>query len=56
MNGPTPDQWELIATRTTDHQHPDAPIGEQQGSGALDGVTWWGGKYMLRKPQPFITH
>lgn len=52
MNGPTPDQWELIATRTTDYQHPDAPIGEQQGSGALDGVTWWGGKYMLLSAAP----
>lgn len=52
MNGPTPDQWELIATRTTDYQHPDAPIGEQQGSGALDGVTWWGGQYMLLSAAP----
>lgn len=52
MNGPTPDQWELIATRTTDYQHPDAPIGEQQGSGALDSVTWWGGQYMLLSAAP----
>jgi hypothetical protein len=52
MNGPTPDQWDLIATRTTDYKHPDAPVGEQQGSGALDAVTWWGGKYMLLSAAP----
>ena len=52
MDGPTPDKWKLIATRTTDYQHPDAPIGEQQGSGALDAVTWWGGKYMLLSAAP----
>ncbi len=52
MNGPTPDQWELIATRTTDFKHPDAPIGQQEGSGALDAVTWWGGKYMLLSSAP----
>ena len=52
MNGPTPDKWDLIATRTTDIQHPDAPIGQQQGSGALDGATWWGGKYMLLSAAP----
>ena len=52
MNGPTPDKWDLIATRTTDYKHPDAPIGEQQGSGALDAVTWWGGKYMLLSAAP----
>ncbi|MCW0197876.1 hypothetical protein [Sphingopyxis sp.] len=52
MDGPTPDKWKLIATRTTDYQHPDAPIGEQQGSGALDAVAWWGGKYMLLSAAP----
>ncbi|WP_411340517.1 hypothetical protein V6U71_00660 [Sphingopyxis sp. J-6] len=52
MNGPTPDKWDLIATRTTDTKHPDAPVGEQQGSGALDAVTWWGGKYMLLSAAP----
>ena len=52
MNGPTPDKWDLIATRTTDYKHPEAPIGEQQGSGALDAVTWWGGKYMLLSAAP----
>jgi hypothetical protein len=52
MNGPTPDKWDLIATRTTDYQHPDAKIGEQQGSGALDAVTWFGGRYMLLSAAP----
>ena len=52
MNGPTPDKWNLIATRTTDYKHPDAPVGEQQGSGALDAATWFGGKYMLLSSAP----
>ena len=52
MNGPTPDKWDLIATRTTDYKHPDAPVGEQQGSGALDAATWFGGKYMLLSSAP----
>ena len=52
MDGPTPDQWNLVATRTTDYRHPDAPIGQQQGSGALDGVEWEGGKYMLLSSAP----
>ena len=47
MNGPLPQDWELLATRTTDYQHPDAPIGQQQGSGALDIPHYWGGKYMF---------
>lgn len=56
MNGPTPDKWELIATRTTDYQHPDAPVGDQQGSGALDAATWWGGRYMLLSAAPDDSH
>ncbi len=56
MNGPTPDKWELIATRTTDYKHPGAPIGQQQGSGALDAATWWGGKYMLLSAAPDDSH
>ena len=47
MNGPLPENWELLATRTTDYQHPDAPVGQQQGSGALDIPHYWGGKYMF---------
>lgn len=52
MNGPLPDQWELVATRTTDYRHPDAPIGEQQGSGSLDAPNWNGGKYMTLSAAP----
>lgn len=52
MNGPTPDQWELIATRTTDVEHPDAGIGDQQGSGSLDSPNWTGGKYMILSSAP----
>ncbi|WP_380057917.1 hypothetical protein ACFE33_05530 [Falsihalocynthiibacter sp. SS001] len=52
MNGPTPDDWELIATRTTDRKNPDAPIGEQEGSGSLDAPTWFGGQYMVLSAAP----
>ena len=30
MDGPLPDQWKLIAERTTDYRHPYAPYGQQQ--------------------------
>ncbi|NMV37634.1 hypothetical protein [Ralstonia insidiosa] len=52
MDGPLPDQWKLIATRTTDYQHPDAPIGQQQGSGSLDAPEYYGGKYMILSSAP----
>ncbi|WP_432286644.1 hypothetical protein SLT36_07690 [Aminobacter sp. BA135] len=52
MNGPTPDDWKLIATRTTDTKNPDAPIGEQEGSGSLDAPAWFGGKYMYLSAAP----
>jgi len=52
MNGPLPSQWELIATRTTDIAHPDAPIGQQQGSGSLDAPAYYGGKYMVLSSAP----
>ncbi|WP_137752380.1 hypothetical protein [Sphingopyxis sp. L1A2A] len=52
MDGPLPDQWQLIAERTTDYRHPDAPYGEQQGSGALDIPAWTGGKYMFLSTAP----
>ena len=52
MNGPLPNDWKLIATRTTDIKHPDAPIGEQQGSGSLDAPAWFGGKYMYLSSAP----
>lgn len=52
MNGPLPGDWKLIATRTTDYQHPDAPIGQQQGSGSLDSPEYYGGKYMILAAAP----
>lgn len=52
MNGPLPQDWELLATRTTDVAHPDAPIGRQQGSGSLDSPEYFGGKYMILASAP----
>lgn len=52
MNGPLPDRWDLIATRTTDIAHPDAPIGAQQGSGSLDAPEYFGGRYMFLSSAP----
>ncbi|WP_217482553.1 hypothetical protein [Sphingomonas sp. CL5.1] len=52
MDGPLPSQWRLIATRTTDYKHPDAPIGQQQGSGSLDSPEYYGGKYMILSSAP----
>lgn len=52
MDGPLPSQWKLLATRTTDYKHPDAPIGEQQGSGSLDAPEYYGGKYMIVSAAP----
>lgn len=52
MNGPKPEQWELLAERTTDFRHPQAKYGEQQGSGALDIPAWTGGKYMFLATAP----
>lgn len=52
MNGPLPSQWDLIATRTTDFMHPDVPAGEQRGTGALDTVSWYGGRYMFLSAAP----
>jgi hypothetical protein len=52
MDGPLPSQWRLIATRTTDFRHPDAPVGAQQGSGSLDAPEYYGGKYMILASAP----
>ncbi|WP_308910445.1 hypothetical protein [Pseudokordiimonas caeni] len=52
VNSPNPDDWELLATRTTDVSHPDAPNGQQQGSGSLDVPSWFGGKYMFLSAAP----
>ena len=52
MNGPLPDQWKLIAERTTDYQHPDAVVGQQSGSGSHDVPAYYGGKYMYLSAAP----
>lgn len=52
MDGPLPDQWELLAEVTTDYKHPDAKIGDQQGSGSLDVPAYFGGKYMFLAAAP----
>jgi len=52
MDGPLPHQWRLLATRTTDYRNPDAPIGQQQGSGSLDAPEYHGGKYMILSAAP----
>jgi hypothetical protein len=47
MNGPLPEDWKLLSERTTDYEHPDAPVGQQQGSGVRDIPAYYGGKYMF---------
>jgi len=56
MNGPLPDDWELLAERTTDYQNPNAPIGSQQGSGVRDIPLYFGGKYMFVAAAPSASH
>ncbi len=56
MNGPLPEDWELLAERTTDTEHPDAPIGEQQGSGVRDIPAYFGGDYMFVAAAPSASH
>ncbi len=56
MDGPLPSQWRLIATRTTDYQRPDAPVGQQRGSGSLDAPEYYGGKYMILSAAPDDTY
>ncbi|WP_218649207.1 hypothetical protein [Pseudomonas taiwanensis] len=52
MNGPLPADWKLLATRTTDIEHPDAPIGEQEGSGVRDIPAYFGGDVMYVAAAP----
>ena len=52
MNGPLPQDWKLLAKRTTDYSHPDAPVGQQQGSGVRDLPAYFGGKYMFLAAAP----
>ena len=56
MNGPLPDDWELLAERTTDVVRPDAPIGEQQGSGVRDIPLYFGDRYMFVAAAPDASH
>ena len=52
MNGPLPNDWKLIAERTTDVMHPNAPDGQQQGSGVRDIPTYFGGDIMYVAAAP----
>ncbi|WP_223293012.1 MULTISPECIES: LVIVD repeat-containing protein [Shewanella] len=52
MNGPLPKDWKLLAERTTDIGHPDAKIGEQQGSGVRDIPAYFGGDTMFVAAAP----
>ena len=52
LNGPLPDEWELLAEVTTDYKHPNAPVGDQRGSGSLDVPAYFGGKYMILSAAP----
>ena len=52
LNGPLPDEWELLAEVTTDYKHPNAPVGDQRGSGSLDVPAYFGGKYMFLSAAP----
>jgi hypothetical protein len=52
MRGPMPEDWTLLSERTSDYKHPDAPIGQQQGSGVRDIPEWSGGKYMFVAAAP----
>ena len=56
MNGPLPQEWKLIATRTTDIANPDAPIGEQQGSGVRDIPAYFGGDVMYVAAAPSASY
>ena len=52
MNGPLPNDWKLISERTTDVMHPNAPVGQQQGSGVRDIPTYFGGDIMYVAAAP----
>ncbi|WNC69505.1 hypothetical protein RI845_04995 [Thalassotalea nanhaiensis] len=52
MNGPMPKDWKLLSERTTDVEHPDAPYGQQQGSGVRDLPAYFGGDTMYVAAAP----
>ena len=56
MHGPMPQDWELLAERTTDYEHPDAPVGQQEGSGVRDLPAYFGGRYMFVAAAPSASH
>jgi hypothetical protein len=56
MNGPLPDDWKLLAEVTTDYEHPDAPVGQQEGSGVRDIPGYFGGQYMFVAAAPSASH
>ena len=56
MKGPLPKDWQLIAERTSDVEHPDAPIGKQQGSGIRDIPAYYGDGTMYVAAAPDRRH
>ena len=56
MRGPLPEDWELLAERTSDYTRPEAPIGGQRGSGARDIPTYFGGDYLFIAAAPDADH
>ena len=52
MNGPLPQDWDLIAERSTDVSHPNASVGQQQGSGVRDIPAYFGGDIMYVAAAP----
>jgi len=56
MRGPLPEEWELLAERSSDYQHPNAAIGSQQGSGARDIPTYFGGDTLYIAAAPDADH
>jgi hypothetical protein len=52
MKGPLPKDWVLLSETTTDYEHPNAKMGEQEGSGSLDVPVWNGGRYMIVAAAP----
>ena len=47
-----PEDWTLLAERTTDILHPDAPVGQQQGSGVRDIPVYYGDGVMYLAVAP----
>ncbi|NOH72228.1 hypothetical protein F0225_12900 [Vibrio pectenicida] len=52
MKGPMPEDWTLLAERTTDILNPDAPVGQQQGSGVRDMPVYYGDGVMYLAAAP----